>query len=352
VRIGQSLGLDLETTNHSPFETQIRRRVWYSIGILDLQAAFDTGSYSTLASSPVFRTPPPLHIDDCDILPPDSMLPLSRECFTDMTFCAATHQMLRYMRKMVHVSVDFDGNPVIIQTWAQRHAIVEECALVLEERYIKYCDPSITFQCFTIAVCQGMITVLRLLVRRPMYRFYTAKPPPNDDFNVLAVAADVLDQNLWKAKNHDFKPWEWFAWVKWYALAILLAELCEHTEGPHIENAWVIAEASFMKCKDTIKDDVLWRSLDKLMRKARSIKSLRFKTMDATSDQQANHTAYHKMLGFDADSPALQSKVNNGLDDADDTFWQEMEMMSWESWGSFVQGIGSSDFSGTTNGAQ
>jgi hypothetical protein len=184
-----------------------------SIGILDLQATFDIGSYSALVGGSSFRDPP-LHINDGDISPEDATSPCARDTFPEMTFSSATHDMLRYMRRMIHVPLDADGTPLAQPNWAQRHAIVEECAQVLAEKYVRICNPAETFQLFTRIVCEAKVVTLRLLVRRPMYRLYSTNPPPDDDFNVLEVATEVLDQALRKGDNVKFKSWEWFSWVK------------------------------------------------------------------------------------------------------------------------------------------
>ncbi|KUJ08351.1 uncharacterized protein LY89DRAFT_725234 [Mollisia scopiformis] len=276
VRIGQFLGLDLENKKHSVFETEMRRRIWYSIGILDLQAAFDSGSYSALANGVLLRNTP-LHINDEDISPATGTIPASRLTFCDMTFACATHEMLRQMRRMIYTPLDSDGTPIptLQKDWTRRYAIVEDCANSLNEKFVIYCNLNDPFQLFTKIVCEAMVVNLRLQVRRPMYRFYSTKPPPNEDLNILQVATEVLEQTVRKTETNEFRAWEWFAWNKWYALAIVLAELCEHTEGSLIERAWMVAEASFAKYKTTIHDPVLWNSLEKLMSKAQSARTLK-----------------------------------------------------------------------------
>lgn len=102
---------------------------------------------------------------------------------------------------------------------------------------------------------------LRLLVRRPNYSFSSAEPSLDADFNVFGVATNVLHRTLRKADNMDFKVWAWFSWITWYALAILLAELCEHTEGPRVDKAWDVLEASFAKYESVLHDQALWASL-------------------------------------------------------------------------------------------
>jgi hypothetical protein len=92
--------------------------------MLDVQAAFDSGSYSALANGVYFKGTP-LHINDTDISP-DDLVPASiRYTFTDMNFSSAAYEMLRHMRKMIHVPVDADGQPLAHQNWALRHSIVE-----------------------------------------------------------------------------------------------------------------------------------------------------------------------------------------------------------------------------------
>ena len=354
VRIGQSLGLDLETTCHTPFETELRRRTWYSIGILDLQAAFDSGSYSALAGG-AFRTPP-LHINDSDISPGDLRPVRVRYTFTEMTFCSATHEMLRHMRRMIHVPMDADGCPLMSQDWAQRHAIVEDCARTLDEEYLRHCNTTDTFQCFTRVVCESMIVTLRLLVRRPMYRFYNTKPPPNDDFNVLDVATDVLDRTLRKADNNDFKRWVWFAWIKWYALAVLLAELCECTEGPRVDRAWIIAEISFVKYQEMIHDSILWGSMKKLMRKAQYARN--FKNGAAESGYELIN---HSDTPLGAERPGIANFHTDYQDIGTNAYgtlgrqenvWEDLEMQSWVTWESFVQDLSGPIQLDTTNGYQ
>ena len=345
IRIGQCLGLDLEKTNHTPFETELRRRIWYSIGILDLQATFDIGSHSALAGGAVFRALP-LHINDADISPTDLTPPCVRYGFTEMTFCSATHDMLRYMKKMIHVPLDFEGNPLMQQDWAQRHAIVEECAHNLQEKYLKYCNSDEPFQLFTRIVCEAMVVTMRLLIRRPMYSFYSTAPPPSDDLNVLEVAMEVLQQTLRKTKNDSFKPWQWFSWVKWYALAVLLAELCEHTEGPNIDNAWTVAELGFSNIKEMIRDDVIWRSMEKLMQKARSARSFK----NAAGLHNYNYGSTHNgntTSGFEMNGTAgvgIDYQVTGtGSDEflgQQGGFPEELDMLSWNNWESFVQDLG------------
>jgi hypothetical protein len=189
-----------------------------------------------------------------------------------------------------------------------------------------------------------MIATLRLLVHRPTYRFYSDGPPPKDEFGVLDIARDILDQTLRKVDNNRFKPWEWFVWVKWYALAVLLAELCEHTEGPLVDRAWITAEASFAKYQEAINDTALWSSIKNLMHRARSAERLKNAVVEEavgsinTSD---NPLPFKRPVPAILDADSQITGVDSyGSSGEQANLWEETEMLSWVTWESFVQELG------------
>ena len=346
VRIGQCLGLDLEQSSHTPFETEIRRRIWCSIGILDFLSTFDSGSHSALAGGAFFRALP-LHINDADISPDNLKPPSVRSQFSEMSFCAATHDMLQYLKKMIYVPLDPEGRPLLQQNWAHRYAIAEECVCVLNKQYLRYLNNGDPFHMFMAIVCETMITTMRLLIRRPLYRFYSTAPPPSDNFNVLEVAMQVLHLSLQKSTNDVFKPWSWYFWAKWYPLAILFSELCEHTEGANVDKAWIVAELSYLDLKETCREDSILISMEKLKRKAQSARS--FKNVVVQQPQLDGGLVHNSKTTI-----GLEKNVVAGVDRGyqlpaaafdeilghEGQFLGDLEMLSWNNWESFIQDLG------------
>ncbi|KAM0805138.1 hypothetical protein BDR22DRAFT_817622 [Usnea florida] len=272
VRIGQSLGLDTDESRcRTPFQMEMRRRLWYSIGMLDMQAAFDGGSHCVIASNGLLGRPP-LNIDDSMISPAsDQSAFVAKSGLTNMSFSSMTHEALICWRKLTHVPTDCEGRPLKIrQEWSKRYQIVRDWEKNMNERYLRHCDTTQPLQRFMKTVGQDMVISKKLLVRRPMHRLFSAGPPPADGFNVLEVATDVVERSLRKFTDPAFAAWSWFGWVKWYVLAIILAELCGPGSGPLIDRAWRIAEEAFPKFAELVIDDVLWRSVEKIMQKARA----------------------------------------------------------------------------------
>ena len=238
-----------------------------------MQAAFDGGSHSVIASNGVLGRAP-LNVNDSIISPGSSQSTcVEQPGLTDMSFNCMMHEALICWRRLTHVPTDSKGQPANIrQEWTERYKIVTDWEQRTHEKYLRHCDSSQPFQQFMSFVGQDMIITMRLLERRPMHRLFSAGPPPADDFNVLELATDVLERSLLKFTDPSFAPWSWFAWIKWYALAIVLAELCGHGNGALIDRAWKVAEEAFPKLAGLVIDDVLWRSVEKLMQKARSMR--------------------------------------------------------------------------------
>ena len=238
-----------------------------------MQAALDGGLRAIIAQRGSLARRP-MRINDADISPALERPPMELRGFTDMSFSAMTHDALLCWRKLNQGLADSEEQPDAgRQNWAVRSQLVKDLEKNLRETYLKYCDLSQPFQLFTNLVGEGMIVTMQLLERRPLHGLLTTGPPPVGNIDIVQVAGDILDASLLKQGNQDLAPWSWFSWAKWYALAVLLAELCGGHRGPRINKAWCVAEASFPQIMDMIVDDALKTSIEKLMKKARSARN-------------------------------------------------------------------------------
>lgn len=87
-RMAQYLGLHRDGS-HLPhlsvYEVEMRRRVWWTMCLIDQKTAEDQGTHMNYASLD-FDTKPPLNINDSDINPQTTAVPPERHGVTDMTF--------------------------------------------------------------------------------------------------------------------------------------------------------------------------------------------------------------------------------------------------------------------------
>ncbi|KAI0390916.1 fungal-specific transcription factor domain-containing protein [Xylariaceae sp. FL0594] len=98
IRMAQKMGYhrDGEKLELSPFETEMRRRLWWHILVQDSQNAMLSGMSQSWCPTN-WGTKLPLNVDDSDMLP-DSAEPLvPRDGPTDMAFVLMLHQYVRFV---------------------------------------------------------------------------------------------------------------------------------------------------------------------------------------------------------------------------------------------------------------
>lgn len=87
--IARAMGLHRDGTAFglNPFETELRRRLWYHICLLDNRSSENNGCDPIVPGEFAFDTRLPLHINDSDLTPDMTTPPPERDETCDMTFC-------------------------------------------------------------------------------------------------------------------------------------------------------------------------------------------------------------------------------------------------------------------------
>ena len=251
----------------SPFNIEMRRRLWFSLVLLDVYTAMDRGT-DTATGGQNFSRIGPSNVSDDELSPfSTSTILEDRQGFTEMSFSCMTHDLMRCHLELERTSKVPDPD------WKQRRQLVNDTAARIQTKYLQYCDITIPFQRFTKYCAADALGTLYLLARRPLHR--NIKRPPADETDILEVALEPLERSLAKHSDPTIMGWAWLTWVKWFALSIVLAELCGRTEGDLVTRAWHIAEQAFEFMSKDVADTSsgkLWRPVTKLMQKALSVK--------------------------------------------------------------------------------
>lgn len=250
----------------SAFDLEIRRRVWFAIGVLDTQTALDRGSLP-LMSSEDFKTPP-LNIDDYDLFASVRSVP---KRFTDMSFSSLTHEAMICQKRLL----TSDKSQTNTDTWTEKIAIVRDFEESMNRQYPSCDEKDTPLQRYASLAAKDIATTIHLLLRRPPYRNIHINVPEWDDFDIIRVTTTVLERSMTKQKSSDFSPWAWFQWVRWYALAVLLVELHSDRQGPSIDRAYLIAQRSFTQYASLVADSqtgLLWKPIAKLMHQVRHLR--------------------------------------------------------------------------------
>jgi hypothetical protein len=139
IRIGQMLRLHHETpaANFSLFETEMRRRLWWQIMILDIRASADWGS-DVMILDQAYSTEAPANINDDEMDEQATAKLESREGFMQMTFFLLCQEASTIL-EMFHVP---PGGPELPEL-QERTGMIIDYQKLLNKQYIRHCDHSV-----------------------------------------------------------------------------------------------------------------------------------------------------------------------------------------------------------------
>ena len=281
IRIAQAMGLHYDTTSASlsPFERELRRRLWWQICDLDTNAAADRASHPVIFANS-FNTRLPMQINDEDINLNSCAEVEEREGFTDMTFTLSCNEIFDALRKLNHVPLrEISQQQAAPQeTWSQRIDTVVQFQRSVEQKYLCRLNLIRPFHWFTRMVADIVTATMWLFVYRPVQRYPKSNGPSQSvDPGILRLSVDVLERAQQLITDPAGSQFKWVSqiYVQWHALSVAAAELCVNTEGPIVEKAWTIIEPAFAQAARHVADSdtgMLWRPIKKLMTRAREVR--------------------------------------------------------------------------------
>ncbi|KAF5525105.1 Transcription factor vrtR1 [Colletotrichum aenigma] len=253
VRIAQRMGLhrDGELIGLTPFETEMRRRIWWQIIMLETKYAVLAGFCDTLLP-PNWDTKLPSNLNDADLLP-GSLEPLrSREGATEMAFCLMLYESRHFFCEnpvpefesvvLGQGDLNADRSKAIEgpQSLDKYRVIVDQ----LEERLIvaekRYCNP-------TIGGIHVLACKLRPLVAQRMRDMIAhAREPWKEDADSLAGQQSLF--RLWVI--HFESDLNWYDTIddrfRWYpklhlqadAFSVMIELLQWQPVGTLVDRAW------------------------------------------------------------------------------------------------------------------
>ena len=323
IRIAEAMGLhqDSTTSSFSPFENEMRRRLWWQICNLDSHAAEDRGSNSLITSNS-FSTRFPLNINDEDISLESSHPAKERQGLTDMSFNLSCVEVLEARRKLLYVPASAVGS---VQAAPQELGIqigsIINQQRSIEEKYLRHLNLTNPYHWFMRTVADIITAVMWLLLYRPLRRRPASRQATHPD--ILRLSVDVLERIYHLQTDPAGSHFRWLSqtYVQWHALAVTIAELCVETEGAMVERAWAIVESAFEQMAQHVADSdqgMLWRPVKKLMSRARGVRQ---KYLNSRLDTTATSSPM-EVLGTTAQKHPLIGTGGSHSKSNDITQWQ------------------------------
>ncbi|KAI9888517.1 MAG: hypothetical protein M1814_006851 [Vezdaea aestivalis] len=271
VRLAISLGLHRDGTlfNISPFDTEMRRRLWWHVVILDNRVSEDQGSDPTITEES-FDTKFALNVNDTDIWPGMDTPPTERSGGTDMTFPIVRQEITRTYRRLTYVppsSNTGNGGQAPLETKVKW---IEETSARLESKYLTHMNMSLALNWATATIARLIMAKLWLIVHHPFQQHAQPLPRVTRD-RLFDVSIDVIEYSTLLKTDKETKKWAWMhrTYVQWHAVAFLLKELCDRPSSPSSERGWAAVDAMWNEWgPQAEKRSGLWKLLRSLLIKA------------------------------------------------------------------------------------
>lgn len=274
LRLAQSLGLHRDGTNFAlkPFETEMRRRLWWHISLMDVRSSEDHGTNPLIHES-MYDTRLPLNINDEDITPEMEETPAEREGCTDATFCLIRCEITSALRRANYVCPGAQWRaPGETPSLARCERMIQIISDRCEQRYIRHCDMKVPIQWCSATVARLILAKLWLVVHHPMTRKDRGNVSQETRKSLFLTAIEVLEFGLLLEVDPKTAKWGWLfrTNMQWHGVAFVLSEICVRPICPVTDRAWNAVSSLYSQWSNqaTHKKGMLWRPFAALMKRA------------------------------------------------------------------------------------
>jgi hypothetical protein len=259
IRIAQKMGLhrDGETLGLSPFETEMRRRIWWQIIMQDAKYALLSGlSHSLLPRD--WDTKEPKNVNDADLHPAATEPIQDKDGPTEMILLLLMTRMARFLldtpgiepmlllgHKDVYKGDVFGGTKDQIAQYRVRASeLAQEMTAVVE----RFGDASAGPLHEMALEMQSEVEKKVLMLVDPNSELHVNRSEvatrSDDAFHIAVSTADHSMEQHTKIRNSGFS---WYARLHFQVsiFAYMVGQLCYRKSGVLVEKAWVVVERTY-----------------------------------------------------------------------------------------------------------
>ncbi|KAI1498481.1 fungal-specific transcription factor domain-containing protein [Biscogniauxia marginata] len=253
VRIAQKMGLhrDGELLGLSPFESEMRRRIWWQIILLDSLSALLSGLGQSLIPRS-WNTKRPRNINDADLYPTMTTVQ-EKDGPTDMVYCLMCYEFANLLIESPSLESVILQNemgaadtpsPIEVEKASRR---IDELDNSISEIFRKYGDLSMgPIHELATQTRPMIVEKLRELIRPPrdQAEWGTEILTPKD--NLFKISVSVGEHNLKMYQTaHERGFFLWFTVMIHFQIEVLIymvGQLSSRTNGRLVERAWAVTE--------------------------------------------------------------------------------------------------------------
>ncbi|OAA80327.1 Transcription factor [Akanthomyces lecanii RCEF 1005] len=247
VRLAQGMGLHRDGSHIglSPFETEIRRRLWWAILTLDLRSAEDLGTGMVIPDDE-YDTKMPLNINDADICLESTDFPEPREGRSDCAVALVRFELCSMARRIYSTSsttaLRSDKSSLDRSSTAEKEQMIIKVYQRIEENLFRHVVDEASPLCWAVAMITRLnIAKTCLDIYYPLLLPGAKEQLPCEARQRLFVAAiEIMECNHKLGTDARYKQYRWLfkTYTVCHAVTHVLVEICRRSWTALIERAW------------------------------------------------------------------------------------------------------------------
>ncbi|OCL15024.1 putative C6 transcription factor [Glonium stellatum] len=253
IRLARKMGLHRDGTSLglSPFETEMRRRLWWHLVHMDFRTADLLGTRPSLDLS-CGDTKLPLNVNDEDLHPDMVDPPPERNGITSIVLCLLRCEIIETLRKFsttrpgdVRWEVLYSTDVTI----AKKDSIISQIEDHLEAKYLRYCDLSNSLHTFVSIIIRSSICKMKLFAHNPRQFANSPVKVPQSERNIVFTNATKLLEyiTLIQGGFHGLDKYMWQIGTSylWRTMLYVLIEARHLKTGPEVDRSWQLIGVVF-----------------------------------------------------------------------------------------------------------
>lgn len=242
VRLAQGMGLHRDGTHFglSPFETEMRRRLWWTLVTLDLRSAEELGTDMVIPDDG-YDTQLPLNINDTDISPDSTEFPEQRQGRSDCAVAVVRYEICSMARR-IHCASSSMASRSDNNSIAEKEQMLIEVYQKIEDKFLRHVVDEMDPLYWVVAMITRVIMAKTCLVIYLPLLFPGAEEQLSNEVRqrLYVAAIEIIECNHKLGTDPRCKQYRWLfkTYTTWHAISYVLVETCRRPWTPLVERAW------------------------------------------------------------------------------------------------------------------
>ncbi|KAM5349773.1 hypothetical protein ACJ41O_006278 [Fusarium nematophilum] len=308
VRMAEKMGLhkDSELLGLAPFETEMRRRLWWQIVMLDIRATRASGLGTSLLPRRI-NCKMPTNLDDADLQPGATQPFQNSNRPTEMIICLLSCKIgliLSGDRDLQEAAASGDGNILVSVSHGRRQVdglkkLAQEVEDGLDSIMSQFSDPSAgPIHHLAVHLRNWINQSLRDILRPPAEEPEWGSEILNCSDNLFKFSIVTVERFMCLQQALENKRFLWSMVWSFHQdiFAHMVSQLCHRTSGSLVERAWMLVPAVY-ECHGDLHD-VSWRSNRRIAKFTLKAWGLRYNTLRFRLGRHPDVPDYVRRLEF------------------------------------------------------